>query len=285
MPETKRTFAISVFVARSGRKTGEPDCQAAFVSMDEAIDFLADLHGLAVEDCRRLKRQMAIPLKHRLHGADRCSIEKESMPAARAEKALSGELYLRDAARVLTPRKINQALKQDIKIRPRKKAKSIRTSTSSPAKPKALKIRPKGARGPKSAVRIPVKKKATATGKTATRKTRPAVKQSAKGKLVRLVKSAKPSASTLKKGLIRKKTPVKTAKIAKQKRTASGKPVPSTIGRNVSKKVAPEAKTSAHNSRGKIGPSVPGFARPRSFSNDRNHSLQRSLFKEAEGPD
>src|SRR2546423_1104858 len=123
--------AIKLFVARSGPKAGDPECQAAFQTKDDAIQFLVDLHGLAIEESRRLKRELRMPLKKRLHGAEQCAICEEQMAPMVAQKALTGELYLQDAPRLLTPRKLNKALKITRKIKLRKPPRKIRPSKPS----------------------------------------------------------------------------------------------------------------------------------------------------------
>lgn len=97
---------IRLFVARSGPKRGDPECQAAFQSKDEAVRFLMDLHGLGIEETRKLKRESKLPLKKKLHGAEVCHIAEEEMQPLVAKQALSGELYLQEAARLLTPRRL-----------------------------------------------------------------------------------------------------------------------------------------------------------------------------------
>lgn len=108
MPRKARpaSSTIRLYVARSGPKRGDPECQAAFQSKEEAVRFLMDLHGLEVEEGRKLKRESRLPLKKKVHGAEVCQIAEEEMLPAVAKQALSGELYLEEASRLLTPRRL-----------------------------------------------------------------------------------------------------------------------------------------------------------------------------------
>jgi hypothetical protein len=110
MPRKPRPAAdiIKLYVTSSGPSKGEPECQAAFQTKDDAVRFLTDLHGLQLEEARRLKKDLQLRLKRRVHGSDLCVIQVETMPPALAEQALSGELYLGVAENVRTPRKLRK---------------------------------------------------------------------------------------------------------------------------------------------------------------------------------
>lgn len=85
---------VSLFLSRSGPRKGPAECEAAFRTKAEAVAFLTDLHGLTGEESRRLAREMALSLKRKWHGAERCAIREERMSPEQARRALSGELFL-----------------------------------------------------------------------------------------------------------------------------------------------------------------------------------------------
>ena len=122
MPSTPRkprpsSKTIQLYVTSSGPLKGDAECRAAFQSKDDAVQFLADLHGLKVEETKKLKREFSLRLKKRLHGSEKCFIQLEEMPAKKAKQALSGELYLGVADNVRTPRKL-RAEKKVYKTKP-----------------------------------------------------------------------------------------------------------------------------------------------------------------------
>jgi hypothetical protein len=106
-PAKKSGKEVVLFVTRSGPKRGDPECQAAFESKDDAIRFLADLHGLSSEEIKNLRKNLTLKLKKAIHGSEQCCVTAESMTKALAEQALSGDLYI-DATvgPKLKPRKI-----------------------------------------------------------------------------------------------------------------------------------------------------------------------------------
>ena len=110
MPRKPRPAAdvIKLYVTSSGPAKGEPDCKAAFQTKDDAVRFLTDLHGLEIEESKRLRKELQLPLKRRVHGSDCCYIQVEAMPPTVAEQALSGELYLGVAENLRTPRKLRR---------------------------------------------------------------------------------------------------------------------------------------------------------------------------------
>lgn len=110
MPRKPRPAAnvIKLYVTSSGPAKGEPECRAAFETKDDAVRFLIDLHGLQLEEARRLKKELQLRLKRRLHGSDLCVIQVEEMEPPVAASALSGELYLGVAENVRTPRKLRK---------------------------------------------------------------------------------------------------------------------------------------------------------------------------------
>ncbi len=99
---------IKLYVTSSGPAKGEPDCRAAFQTKDGAVEFLTNLHGLQLEEARKLKKELQLRLKRRIHGSDLCAIQVEAMEPQLAESALSGELYLGVAENVRTPRKLRK---------------------------------------------------------------------------------------------------------------------------------------------------------------------------------
>lgn len=114
---------IELFVARSGPHKGKPECEAAFATKAEAVEFLTCLHGLDVDEARKLGREMTMALNRKWHGAEGCGIEVEAMSPAKAKQALSGELYAPKAAADLpTPRAISMKTKLSFKIKVRKPA-------------------------------------------------------------------------------------------------------------------------------------------------------------------
>jgi len=97
----------TLFVTRSGPRRGAPDCQAAFVTKEEAVRFLADLHGLGPDEQRALRKDLHLKLKRSIHGSEQCSITSETMSKHLAQQALSGELYLDpNSGPGIRPRKI-----------------------------------------------------------------------------------------------------------------------------------------------------------------------------------
>lgn len=108
MPRNPRPApsTIRLYVALSGPRKGDPECQAAFKTKDDAVQFLVDLHGLEFDDAKKLKREWKLSLKRKIHGAELCKILEEEMHPSTAKKALTGELYLQEAPRLLTPRKL-----------------------------------------------------------------------------------------------------------------------------------------------------------------------------------
>ncbi len=83
-----------VYVVRSGPKIGQPDLQAAFRTKSDAVRFLERVHGLTVDESRKLARQSSLDLDRNWHGSDRCEIGAEIMDPEQAATALSGDLYL-----------------------------------------------------------------------------------------------------------------------------------------------------------------------------------------------
>jgi hypothetical protein len=82
-----------VYVVRSGAPAGRPDFEAAFSSKQEAVQFLANQHGLDTEETRKLNREMALKLNRKWHGSEACAIKEIPMSPDRAKRALSGELF------------------------------------------------------------------------------------------------------------------------------------------------------------------------------------------------
>jgi hypothetical protein len=105
---------VELFVVRSGTSTGEAINEAAFPTKDLAVQFLVALHGLDKEETSSLRKTLKLKLQPKVHGAEQCLIHLTAMPEAEASRALSGELYLKDAPTLLTPRKL-RAKKTDLK--------------------------------------------------------------------------------------------------------------------------------------------------------------------------
>jgi hypothetical protein len=98
---------VVLFVTRSGPRKGDPECQAAFETKDEAVRFLTDLHGLSVEEGRVLRKDLRLKLRKKVHGSELCSITAEPMTKQQAQLALSGDPYIdATAGPNLKPRKI-----------------------------------------------------------------------------------------------------------------------------------------------------------------------------------
>ena len=92
-PKTQNPAPAAIlFLARSGPRRGQPECEAAFASKAEAVAFLTDLHGLTSEEARRLAKQMALPLKRKWHGSESCAIREARVSPEQARLALSGEM-------------------------------------------------------------------------------------------------------------------------------------------------------------------------------------------------
>ena len=108
-PTKTRKSDVVVYVTRSGPKKGQPDCEAAFQTREEAIRFLADLHGLTFEETRELKRSLGLKLKKKHHGSEYCAISEEPMDATTAKLALTGELYLPAQVAVLKPIRLRKS--------------------------------------------------------------------------------------------------------------------------------------------------------------------------------
>lgn len=104
-PKPKKNPNIELYVVRSGPRRGEPECEAAFKSMPEAVSFLTNLHGLTTDEAKRLAKERALKLDRKWHGAEQCAIRPTEMPPAEARRALSGELYQpKEVTKVWTPR-------------------------------------------------------------------------------------------------------------------------------------------------------------------------------------
>lgn len=86
--------SLELYVCRSGPRRGDAQLEAAFRTRPEALAFLANVHGLAVDEQKALAREGKLTLDPRWHGSESCAIRAVKMPPPDAARALSGELYL-----------------------------------------------------------------------------------------------------------------------------------------------------------------------------------------------
>ena len=104
---------VELYVVRSGASSGEAVNEAAFPTKDLAVQFLVCLHGLDRDETSSLRKALKLELNPKVHGAEQCAIQVTAMPEPEASKALSGELYLKDAPTLLTPRKLRAKKSRD----------------------------------------------------------------------------------------------------------------------------------------------------------------------------
>jgi hypothetical protein len=116
---------VELFVTRSGPQKGRPECEAAFLTKNDAVEFLVRLHGLDAEETKKLARERSLTLNPKWHGTEKCEFAQEVMSPAKARSALSGELYLAKvkAEELPTPRAISMKVTLNIKIRDKKSAR------------------------------------------------------------------------------------------------------------------------------------------------------------------
>ncbi|RYG36828.1 hypothetical protein EON81_08555 [bacterium] len=94
-----------VFVIRSGPRKGRADLEAAFTTRQDAVRFAADLHGLEPSEAKTFAKSGEIELDRARHGSNFCALKEERMAPERAEKALSGELYLAIAPALISSKR------------------------------------------------------------------------------------------------------------------------------------------------------------------------------------
>ena len=82
---------ITVFVARGGPARGDADYELAFPSRPRALAFLANQHGLTVEEQRRLAKASKLKLNRRWHGSDACVLREVALDPDAAARVLAGE--------------------------------------------------------------------------------------------------------------------------------------------------------------------------------------------------
>lgn len=97
---------VELYVVRSAGPSGEALSEAAFPTKDSAVQYLVALHGLDKDEVTILRKHQELTLQQKVHGATRCAIEATAMTPSEATQALSGEAYLKDAPKLLTPRKL-----------------------------------------------------------------------------------------------------------------------------------------------------------------------------------
>lgn len=88
---TRRSSGVALFVASSGPRRGRADCEVAFRTRREALDFLTLQHGLTRDETSRLSKSGELALDRAWHGSERCRVAESPMSPAKAELALRGE--------------------------------------------------------------------------------------------------------------------------------------------------------------------------------------------------
>ncbi|RYG46796.1 hypothetical protein EON79_09185 [bacterium] len=94
-----------VFVIRSGPRKGRADIEAAFSTRQDAVRFASDLHGLEPSEAKSFAKAGEIELDRTRHGSTYCALKEERMAPDRAEKALSGELYIPPAPALISSKR------------------------------------------------------------------------------------------------------------------------------------------------------------------------------------
>lgn len=82
---------VRLFVATGGPARGETDYAWAFRTRPEALAFLANQHGLTIDEQRALARASRLKLDRRHHGSAACAVVERRLAETEAAKALAGE--------------------------------------------------------------------------------------------------------------------------------------------------------------------------------------------------
>lgn len=80
---------VVLYVARGGPSRGEPDYKWLFETKKEALEFLANQHGLDSEEFKRLKSASRLKLDRAWHGSVACSIQEMRLSESEAKRALA----------------------------------------------------------------------------------------------------------------------------------------------------------------------------------------------------
>jgi len=83
---------ITLFVAQGGPRRGRADYAVPFANRADALSFLANQHGLDVDEQRALARESKLTLRPAWHGAETCAIREIALAPDDAERALRSEL-------------------------------------------------------------------------------------------------------------------------------------------------------------------------------------------------
>ncbi len=87
-PAPRRSSKVNLSVARGGPARGDADYEVAFPSRPAALGFLANQHGLTVDEQRRLARESRLKLNRRWHGSEACFIREVAVDPDLARELL-----------------------------------------------------------------------------------------------------------------------------------------------------------------------------------------------------